>query len=88
MTIPGQLSVTINNLTTGLLLRRHAQHNAGAPVAGFVTALHTFAECDGDENRTKALYIKRRAEALIAAERKRVADERKILVLGPPLRQR
>jgi hypothetical protein len=29
------------NLSTGRLLRRRAQHNAGAPVTGFVTALHT-----------------------------------------------
>ena len=28
-----------------------------------------FAECDGDENRTKAAYIKQRAEKLISAER-------------------
>lgn len=31
-----------------------------------------FAECGGDENGTKALYIKRRAERLIAAERLRL----------------
>ena len=29
------------NLSTGRLLRRPAQHNAGVPVAGFVTALHS-----------------------------------------------
>jgi hypothetical protein len=47
----------------------------GATKEGLWT--RAFAECDGDENRTKALYIKRRAETLIAEERKRVADERK-----------
>ncbi len=47
----------------------------GATMEGLWT--RAFAECDGDENRTKALYIKRRAETLIAEERKRVADERK-----------
>ena len=31
---------TQSHLPTGLLLRRHAQHNTGVPVAGFVTALH------------------------------------------------
>ena len=30
-----------------------------------------FAECDGDEKRTKVLYIRQRAERLIAAERAR-----------------
>lgn len=30
-----------------------------------------YAECDGDEKRTKVLYIKQRAEKLIAAERMR-----------------
>ena len=30
-----------------------------------------FAECDGDEKRTKVLYIRQRAETLIAAERAR-----------------
>ncbi len=32
-----------------------------------------FAECDGDEKRTKVLYIRQRAERLIAAERARRA---------------
>lgn len=31
-----------------------------------------FAECDGDENKTKVSYIKHRAERLIADERKRL----------------
>ena len=30
----------MGNLTTGRFLLRHAQHFAGVPVAGFVTALH------------------------------------------------
>ncbi len=29
-----------SSLTTGRILLRHAQHNAGVPVAGFVTAVH------------------------------------------------
>lgn len=31
-----------------------------------------FAECGGDEKQTKVLYIKQRAERLIAAERSRL----------------
>jgi hypothetical protein len=34
-----------------------------------------FAECDGDENRTKAAYIKQRAEKLLSAERARLEEE-------------
>lgn len=33
-----------------------------------------FAECDGDENQTKVLYIKQRAEKLISAERVRLTE--------------
>ena len=42
--------------------------------------IRVFAECDGDENQTKARYIKERAERLITAERARLeqvwGDER------------
>ena len=34
--------------------------------------IRLFAECDGDENRTKVAYIKQRAESLISAERLRL----------------
>jgi hypothetical protein len=43
----------------------------GATNEGLWTRL--FAECDGDENRTKVAYIKQRAENLIAAEQARLA---------------
>lgn len=33
-----------------------------------------FAECNGDENQTKVLYIKQRADKLISAERMRLAE--------------
>lgn len=36
--------------------------------------IRLFAECDGDENRTKVLYIKQRAEKLIYHERSRLAE--------------
>lgn len=35
--------------------------------------IRLFAECDGDENRTRVAYIKQRAEKLIAAEKLRLA---------------
>jgi len=43
----------------------------GGMTKGLWTRL--YAECDGDEKRTKVLYIKQRAEKLIAAERMRLA---------------
>lgn len=36
---------------------------------------HSFAECGGDEKQTKVLYIKRRAQRIVAAERVRLAQE-------------
>jgi hypothetical protein len=36
--------------------------------------IRLFAECDGDENRTKVAYIKQRAEKLIALEKLRLED--------------
>ncbi|MFZ5620684.1 MAG: DUF4328 domain-containing protein [Pseudomonadota bacterium] len=36
--------------------------------------IRLFAECNGDENRTKVLYIKQRAEKLIYNERSRLAE--------------
>jgi hypothetical protein len=43
----------------------------GSMIKGLWTRL--YAECDGDEKRAKVLYIKQRAEKLIAAERLRQA---------------
>ena len=51
-----------------------------------------FAECNGDENRTKAAYIKEKAERLITAEKSRLekqaleraAAEEKLAKLRPP----
>ncbi len=43
----------------------------GSMTKGLWTRL--YAECDGDEKRTRVLYIKQRAEKLIAAERIRLA---------------
>ena len=37
--------------------------------------IRLFAECDGDENRTKVAYIKQRAEKLTAMEELRLADQ-------------
>jgi hypothetical protein len=45
----------------------------GATNEGLWTRL--FAECDGDENRTRVAYIKQRAERLIAVERARAAAQ-------------
>jgi hypothetical protein len=36
--------------------------------------IRLFAECDGDENRTKVAYIKQRAEKLIALEQSRLGE--------------
>ncbi len=36
--------------------------------------IRLFAECDGDDNRTKVLYIKQRAEKLISAKQARLAE--------------
>lgn len=44
----------------------------GATDKGIWTRL--FAECDGDENRTKVAYIKKRAEKLKVLERARIAE--------------
>ncbi len=51
-----------------------------------------FADCDGDEKKTKVLYIKQRAERLIAAEslrleqaaRERAAEAERLEKLRPP----
>jgi hypothetical protein len=47
----------------------------GATNEGLWTRL--FAECDGDENRTKVAYIKQRAEKMIAIEQGRLAEEKR-----------
>lgn len=39
----------MGNLTTGRFLLRHAQHNTGVPLAGFVTAVHSLALPDAIE---------------------------------------
>lgn len=67
MTLPLQRSSSPNTVDEDLIYALIAEElEAGLPEKGLWTRL--FAECGGDEKQTQVLYIKQRAQRLIAAE--------------------